>query len=89
MTAEQKDVLLARLRHRITGGSVVVVASNYRSQHRNRESARVRLEELVARALVPPKSRRATQPSRAAQQRRLEAKKRRGELKRSRRPDWD
>ena len=64
------------------GSPVVVVASEHRSQHRNRRAARERLAEQVRTALAPPPpSRRPRRPSRAAKQRRLDAKKRRGELK--------
>ena len=81
----EKQLATRRLQHRMVDGNLTVVSSQYRSQHRNREAARVRLEELVAHALVPPKPRRATTPSRASVERRLDAKRRRGELKRSRR----
>jgi ribosome-associated protein len=67
---------------RLTDGRVVVVASEHRSQHRNRVAARERLADLLRTALAPPPPpRRPTKPSRGAQARRLEAKKRRGELK--------
>jgi ribosome-associated protein len=85
----QKRQLAHRLRSRLVGGTITVVSSQYRSQLRNREAARVRLEELIAKALVPPKTRRATKPSKGATQRRLDAKKRRSDLKQSRRPDFD
>lgn len=64
------------------GSPVVVTASEHRSQHRNRKAARERLAEQLRAALAPPPpARRPTRPSRAARQRRLDAKKRRGELK--------
>lgn len=85
----QKRHLSQRLRARLVDGTITVVSSQYRSQLRNREAARVRLEELIAQALVPAKPRRATKPSKGATQRRLDAKKRRSDLKRSRRPDLD
>ena len=56
-----------------------------RSQRDNRTIVLERLAELVRRALVRPKHRRKTKPSRAAKQRRLDAKKRRGETKAMRR----
>ena len=88
LTASQKELVGRRLRNRIADGSLTVVSSQYRSQHRNREAARVRMEQLVAQALVPPKPRRATKPSRASVERRLDSKRRRGDLKRTRRaPD--
>ena len=60
-------------------------AEDTRSQRDNRTIALERLAALVRRALVRPKHRRKTKPSRAAKQRRLEAKKRRGETKAMRR----
>jgi ribosome-associated protein len=88
LSPAQKEWVARHLRNRIVNGEITVVASQYRSQHRNREDARVRLEELVTRALIPPKSRHATKPSRAARQRRMDDKKRRGDLKRGRGGDW-
>ena len=67
---------------RLTGGRLVVVATEHRSQHRNRVAARERLADLLRAALAPPPPpRRPTKPSRSAQRRRLEAKRRRGSLK--------
>lgn len=65
-------------------GAVLVTADRHRSQARNREEARDRLAELVARALVRPVRRRPTRPTRASKERRLEGKKRRGAVKRTR-----
>lgn len=76
-----KERILARL-----GDQVVVVAREHRSQLRNRYAAEERLEELLAEAMLPPpKPRVPTKPSKAAKQRRLDSKKRRGETKRLRR----
>ena len=88
LSAAQKELVARQLRHRVVDGEITIVASQYRSQHRNREAARVRLEELVTKAMIPPKSRHATKPSRAARQRRLDDKKRRGDLKRGRGGEW-
>jgi ribosome-associated protein len=85
LTDGQRALALERLRPRLVQGVLTVASSRYRSQHRNREAARVRLEELVAAAVVPPRPRRATRPSRASQRRRVEAKRRRSEVKASRR----
>lgn len=81
--------LLYRLRARLTGGVLTVVAAEHRSQLRNREAARERLTTLLAEALAPdPPARRATRPSRRARQRRMDEKTRRGRTKRLRgRPD--
>ena len=89
LTPEQRERALAALRGRLVDGRITVVSSQYRSQLRNRDAARVRLEQLVARAIVPPRTRRATKPSRGSQVRRLDEKKRRGDLKRGRGGGWD
>ena len=62
-------------------GALVLKVDATRSQARNREIARDRLVELVAKAAVAPKRRIPTQPSRAAKRRRLDAKARHGAKK--------
>ena len=63
-------------------GTVRVVASEHRSQHRNRAAARVRLAEQVRAALTPPPPPRVpTKPSKASRRRRVEDKRRRGQVK--------
>jgi ribosome-associated protein len=89
LTAEQKEIAARRLRSRLVDGAITVVSSRFRSQHRNREAARVRLEELVTQAVAPPKPRRPTRRTRASVERRLDAKKRRGDVKKARRGNWD
>jgi ribosome-associated protein len=74
----------ARLLERL-GPVVRVVAADTRSQARNRELVLSRLRERLADALRTPRARRATAPSAAGRRRRLEAKRRRGDLKRQRR----
>src|SRR5262245_23647509 len=70
---------------RITRDGVLVIkAQQHRSLERNREEALARLHEMVARAALAPKLRRATRPTRASKARRLEGKQRRGEVKRLR-----
>jgi ribosome-associated protein len=66
-------------------GDIIIIASEYRTQEQNRQAARARLKELLQRAARPPKHRRATKPSYGSKQRRLESKKRRGDIKQSRR----
>jgi len=86
----QRQRLLERLGGRINDGSLTVTASEHRSQLRNRNAAWARLAAIVADALQPPRaSRRPTRPSRGARERRLEAKKRRTDVKRLRRPPHD
>ncbi|GAB2499842.1 alternative ribosome rescue aminoacyl-tRNA hydrolase ArfB [Pseudoxanthomonas sangjuensis] len=77
--------LLARRDRRLTDDGVLVIeAQRFRTQERNRDDARDRLAAFVAAGLSVPKPRVATKPSRAAKQRRLTAKRERGEIKRGR-----
>jgi ribosome-associated protein len=62
-------------------GALVIQCDETRSQARNREIARERLAELIRKALVAPKRRIKTKPTYGSQQRRLKAKKERGEVK--------
>jgi len=66
------------------GGEIVITARKYRTQEANREEARARLAELIARAHVRPARRRKTRPTRAAKAKRVDAKKRRGSVKEGR-----
>jgi ribosome-associated protein len=85
LSEEQRTRLLGRLASRLTSeGSIRVVASDMRSQSRNRELAEERLAEMVRRALLVPKKRRPTKPTRAAKEARLESKKRQSHKKRER-----
>ena len=83
------DHLKQRMLARLGRGVVVVVASEHRSQLRNRRAAEERLAALLEEAMKPPRADRvATKPSKGSRQRRLQRKKRRGEIKRLRgRPD--
>ncbi len=82
--------MLARLEARLVDGVVTVAASEYRAQLANRRAARERLGDLLTEAAAPPpRKRRPTKPSRAANQRRLDSKKRRSRTKQSRRGRWD
>jgi ribosome-associated protein len=77
---ELKQRMLARLEDQ-----VVVVASEHRSQLRNRRAAEERLAELLEEAMQPPPPPRVpTRPSKASQRRRVERKKQHGETKRLR-----
>lgn len=77
---DQRRRLLDKLGERVS-----VVAADERSQLRNRVIAQERLAELLRSALRRPRPRRATTPTRGSQRRRLDAKSRRGEIKRDRR----
>jgi ribosome-associated protein len=87
LTDEQRRRLLERLATRLDGaGRLRLVAGGSRSQLRNREEVTERLREIVAAALVVPKVRKRTRPSRAEKAARLEEKRRRASVKRDRRP---
>jgi ribosome-associated protein len=90
LSEEHRQRLIDRLARRLRDGALVIVASEHRSQLQNRQAARARLTALVADALAPPSpARRATRPSRAARERRMEDKRRRGQMKAARRrPDY-
>lgn len=87
--------VLQRLRtlagHRLVGSdddaSLLLSCERHRSQERNRAEALRELRRLITAALKRPRPRTPTRPTRGAQRRRLESKRRRGEIKRSRRAD--
>jgi ribosome-associated protein len=72
-------------------GVLVIVAQQHRTQERNRQDARDRLFAMIREAAVRPTVRRATKPTKASKTRRLEGKKRRGDVKalRQSRPGHD
>ena len=77
-----KERLMLLRDHRISRDGVVTIkAQQSRSRERNREDALTRLRELVQRAAIPRKKRKATKPTRGSQQRRIEQKKKHGRLK--------
>jgi ribosome-associated protein len=83
---EQRARIMEKLANRINGeGVLLLAASDHRSQHQNKEAVTGRFAELVAEALVVPKKRKKTRPSRASRQARLDAKKRRSQTKALRR----
>jgi len=84
----QRALVASKLASRLDGdGWLRVVSSARRSQAQNRDAAEERLASLVRGALVVPKRRKPTKPSRGAKEARLAEKKKRGETKRQRRPD--
>jgi ribosome-associated protein len=82
LSEEQKARVAARLGPRVTA-----TAQDTRSQLRNRELALDRLAARLAHALEVPRPRTATRPTAASRRRRVEGKRRRGEVKRARRRD--
>jgi ribosome-associated protein len=89
LSGDQRARVLDRLGGRITkDGVLILTASEERSQHQNRQAAYARLRALVSEAIEPPRTRRPTRRTRGSKERRLRAKKHRGEVKQLRkRPD--
>ena len=84
LSAEQRARVSSKLGPRVTAS-----AQDTRSQHRNRELALERLAARIAHALEVRRPRTKTRPTRASQRRRVDTKKRRGEIKKARRrPDY-
>jgi ribosome-associated protein len=89
LTDAQRARITARLGGRLVDGVLTIAASEHRQQLRNRQAARERLAAVLRAALAPPApARRRTKPTRGSQERRIEAKKQRGQLKKQRR-SWD
>jgi ribosome-associated protein len=86
-----KSRLRALAGRRVTDdGAILIIARNQRSQDQNRREALERLAELIQRALVVPKTRRATKPTRASRERRLDTKSRQQQAKQRRKKvRWD
>jgi ribosome-associated protein len=85
-----RERLLGRLSHRLVDGVLTIAASEYRSQHRNREAARARLAGLLTEASAPPSPRRRpTRPTRGSKERRLVDKLHRSQTKALRRRPQD
>ena len=70
-------------------GVIVLIAQRHRTQERNRADALERLVALLQEAAVRPTPRRATRPTRASRERRIDTKKRRADVKRLRKPEFD
>jgi ribosome-associated protein len=85
-----RERALTRLAERLVDGVLAVTASEQRSQYQNRLSAERKLADVLAEAIAPPpRPRVATRPTAGSRRRRLEDKKRRGDIKRLRRSDPD
>jgi ribosome-associated protein len=85
----ERSLLQQRLgSHLDKQGMLQISVQDSRSQHQNRETAVTRFQSLLAAALTPRKKRRKTRPSRAAQEKRLQAKKQRSQRKQERSRDW-
>jgi len=82
--AVKRRLLLKNDQRVTTDGVVIIKAQNHRTQAKNRTEALSRLEELIKSALRTPRKRIPTRPGRAARERRLDSKKKRGSLKKLR-----
>jgi ribosome-associated protein len=81
-----KEALLTLKDHRISADGIVTIkAQQHRTQERNREAALERLRQLIHGVTIPRKVRRATKPTKASVNRRIEGKKKQGRLKTLRR----
>ena len=86
LTPEQKILVQEKLAHRITAeGLLQVKSQEERTQLGNKERVIEKMNELVAKALIRPRKRIATKPSRAAREKRLDLKKRLSDKKQQRR----
>jgi ribosome-associated protein len=83
-----REWLLGRLAPKLTAtGDLVVTSSQTRDQLKNRQDARAKLAEIVRKALLRPKKRKKTKPSRSAVEKRIQQKKERSRVKKERRND--
>lgn len=85
-----KSRLLALKDHRITKEGVVIIkAQQHRTQELNRDDALVRLKALILDAIKVQKVRRTTSPSKSSKRKGIEQKKQKGQIKASRKKNWD
>jgi ribosome-associated protein len=90
LPAEVKERLAALAGSRLHGDGILVIDSRaFRTQSQNRDAARERLVELIRRAAIRPRKRRATRPTSASRERRLDTKKRQSGIKSRRRKPID
>lgn len=85
LSDEQKERVREKLKNRLTNNDeILVTAEDERSQAQNREQVIARFQEMVAQALIIPKKRRPTKPTRSSKERRLQTKRIDSERKRFR-----
>jgi ribosome-associated protein len=90
LSDDQRQRILSKLKNLIDQAGVLhITAQSERSQLRNREIVTARFQEVLAAALRVPKKRRPTKPSAASKAKRIESKKRRGQIKQLRRSTLD
>jgi ribosome-associated protein len=86
-TDEEKELIQGKLQKKINKeGYLAVKSSETRSQLENKQIAKRKMEELVAKSLIQPKKRKPTKPSKAAKEKRLDSKKKESVKKEMRRP---
>ncbi|HET8963420.1 MAG TPA: alternative ribosome rescue aminoacyl-tRNA hydrolase ArfB [Chitinophagales bacterium] len=89
LNAEQKEIILDKLSGKLTKEGVLqIVVQAERSQLANKEIAIKKFYDLLNKCFIVTKKRKATKPSRSSKEKRLKAKKRDSEIKKSRRADW-
>ncbi|RBY93438.1 aminoacyl-tRNA hydrolase [Blastococcus sp. TF02-8] len=89
LSEHQQQRMAGRLGGRLVDGVLTIAASEHRQQLRNRQAARERMAAVLRAALAPPApARRRTKPTKGSQERRIQAKKQRSQLKKQR-GSWD
>ncbi len=82
LSAEEKELVINKLANKITdAGFLLVKSQTERSQLGNKEEVIKKINLMISRALIKPKKRKATKPSKAAKEKRIESKKKKGEIK--------
>jgi ribosome-associated protein len=90
LTDEQKERVLVKLQSKITEDGILrLTEDTSRSQHTNREAIVKKLHEIIAKALQRPKKRVATKIPKSVKRKRLDSKKKKGEIKKLRKRDFD
>ena len=89
LTDEQKDVILNKLKNKISKeGILQIISQTERNQFGNKEVVIKKFYELIHKCFVVQKKRRATKPSKSSKERRLTSKKRDSDIKKLRKKDW-
>ncbi len=84
-SAEEKEVIIIKLANKITDeGFLLVKSQTERSQLGNKEQVIKKINSLINQALIKPKKRKPTKPTKAAKQKRIDTKKKKGEIKSNR-----
>ena len=89
LSVEERELLLQKLASRLTTeGDLLLVSQEKRSQSQNKEAVLAKLDAVLTKAFAKKKVRKATKPSKAATQNRIDKKKRQSEKKKMRRVDY-